>query len=84
MPVKSSAVRPPNRKKANHLGTTILKARVAKKLTQLALAHAIGFKGPEAGSYICRVEAGEFSPQLGTLYKLADALGVSLETLTRR
>lgn len=63
------------------LGENIRKARNRRDLTQLALAHAIGLKGDDAGAYICRIEGGSQEPRLDTLTKLAKALKVKLDFL---
>lgn len=52
-------------------------------MTQLALAHAIGWKGPDAGAQIARYEAGVNEPRLSTLQRLAEALGVTVGALLK-
>lgn len=63
------------------LGTNLRKAREAKLMTQLALAHAIGYKGSRAGSYISRAEAGIGTPRLSKLVEIAAVLGITIEKL---
>lgn len=65
------------------LGLNIRDARKAKGLTQLALAHKIGYSGDDAGAYISRLENGQQEPQVRTLRRIADALGVAMGTLLR-
>lgn len=69
---------------ATHLGANIRNAREAKPMTQLALAHAIGWVGPDAGAQISRFENGMKEPRFSTLERIAKALGVPLNTLTGR
>lgn len=52
-------------------------------MTQLALAHAIGYKGEDAGAYVSRVEAGNQEPRLPVLARLAQALKVDLASLVQ-
>lgn len=59
------------------IGKNIREARADKGITQLALAHAIGYNGDDAGAYISRVEAGQQEPRLDTLARIAEALGVT-------
>lgn len=63
------------------LGSRIKEARLSRGFTQLALAHAIGYKGSGAGAFISRVENGEQDPHLGNLQRIARALGVSVCSL---
>lgn len=65
------------------VGPNIRDARENKGLTQLALAHKIGYKGEDAGAYICRLEAGSQEPRLRTLHKIAVALGVTVAALLK-
>lgn len=58
-------------------------AREAKGLTQLALAHKIGYRGDDAGAYICRLEGGTQEPRLATLRRIAHALGVEVSSLVK-
>ena len=66
---------------SGRLGHNIKSARIKAKLTQLELAHAIGFKGDDAGAYICRVEAGKQEPRLPIIIKIASKVNVNLESL---
>lgn len=65
----------------SHFGKNVRRERKRMGMTQLALAHAIGYKGPDAGAYISRAEAGRQQPRVRTLLKIAKALGTSLEDL---
>lgn len=67
----------------NPLGDNIRNARKAAGVTQLALAHAIGYGGQDAGAYISRVESGTQEPRLDNLCKIAAALKVSLDILLK-
>lgn len=82
-PVKRHAAKRPSRKpkEVQSLGLNIQTARKAANLTQLALAHAIGYTGDDAGAYISRVESGSQEPRLDTLQRIADALGVAVCSL---
>lgn len=64
-----------------YLGINILAARTAKGMTQLALAHAIGWQGEDAGAQIAKYESGNREPKLRTLISIAEALGVPVEAL---
>lgn len=59
------------------IGNNIRDVRNERGMTQLALAHAIGYNGDDAGAYISRVEAGQQEPRLDTLARIAEALGVT-------
>lgn len=64
------------------VGLNIRKFREAKLMKQLELAHAIGFKGPDAGAHISRIENGKTkAPRLETINRIAKALGVGIDTL---
>ncbi len=65
----------------NSLGQSIRRAREAKGITQLALAHLIGYQGDDAGAYISRVESNHQAPRIDTLQRIADALGVPVCSL---
>lgn len=69
---------------ANNVGANIRTTRETKGLTQLALGHALGWTGPDAGAQISRFESGQKEPRLSTLQRIADALGVGLDILTKR
>lgn len=60
------------------LGQRIKEARQKRGITQLELAHAIGYKGSRAGAFICRVENGSQEPLLDNLRRIAKALRVNL------
>lgn len=64
-----------------YVGNAVAKARVEAMMTQLQLAHAIGLAGEDAGAAISRLENGEQEPRLGKLIRIAEALGVPLESL---
>lgn len=63
------------------LGQNIKRARTSKGITQLALAHAIGYQGDDAGAYISRVESDTQAPRIDTLLRIAEALGVTMCSL---
>lgn len=65
-------------KRKRTLGTAIRAARNEAGITQLALAHAIGYTGDDAGAYISRVESDSQAPRLDTLQRIAKALHVPL------
>lgn len=70
---------PPNLNlRACLVGNNIRLARESKGLTQLTLAHAIGWT---EGAQISRFERGNIEPRFSTLQRIAEALGVSLESL---
>lgn len=77
-PVKRHARGKP---KSPSLGSNIKRARLKTKLTQLALAHAIGYTGDDAGAYISRVESDGQAPRIDTLQRIAEALGVTVCSL---
>lgn len=66
-----------------NVGQHIRKLRLKRKLTQLTLAHRIGYTGEDAGSYICRVENGTQVPRLSTLSRIAEALGAPLQEFVK-
>lgn len=61
--------------------STLRQQREMKDISQLALAHALGYVGPNAGAYISRVESGQHQPRLSTLQRMADALGIPVDVL---
>jgi len=69
---------------AKSLGNNIRRIREEKQITQLALAHAIGWTGADAGAQISRFETGLKEPRFSTLERIAKALGVHLDELTKR
>jgi len=66
------------------VAVNLREARERKGLTQLALAHKIGYRGDQAGAYICRLEAGQQEARLRTLRKIAEALGVKVGALLEK
>jgi len=54
------------------MGKTIRKLRIAKKLSQAALAQRVGL----SREYVNKIEAGRYDPPLSTINQLAKALGV--------
>ena len=80
MPAPPSST-PNGSKQKNRIGENIRASREAKTMTQLALAHAIGWKGPDAGAQISRFESGDKEPRISTLQRIAFVLGVTLESL---
>jgi len=63
------------------LGENLKQQRLARNLSQLSLAHAIGLNGDDAGAFISRLELGTQQPRLSTLRKLALALGCKVTEL---
>lgn len=63
------------------IGQAIKHARTKANLTQLALAHAIGYQGDDAGACISRWENNEQAPTLENLSRIANALGVAVCSL---
>ena len=87
---KRSTKKPPKRKalKAKRknpnnifIGERIKEARTAKGMTQIELAHAVGFTGDQAGACICRWEAGEQEPRFDNIARIAYALEVTIASL---
>lgn len=62
-------------------GTAIRTAREHRGLTQLALAHKIGYSGDDAGAKVSRIETGAQEPRLDVLTRISKALGVPLSKL---
>jgi len=77
-PTKRKALKRP---KPSALGLNIKQARTKANLTQLSLAHAIGYEGDDAGAYISRVESNHQAPRIDTLERIAEALGVPVCSL---
>ncbi len=67
-----------NGKPRQSLGSAIKEARTKAQLTQLQLAHRIGYQGDDAGAYISRVESNNQEPRIDTLCRIAEALGVTV------
>lgn len=72
------AITPPTN---NYIGANLMAARTAAGLTQLALAHAIGWTGPDAGAHISNYETGKNEPRISTLRRMAEVLGVNIDNL---
>jgi len=72
------------RPKPSALGLNIKQARTKANMTQLALAHAIGYEGDDAGAYISRVESNHQAPRIDTLQRIAEALGVAVCSLLEK
>ena len=60
------------------LGARINASRLARKLSQVAVARRTGI----AASYLSRIESGRVHPTLGTALRIASALRMSLDDLT--
>ncbi|MDR3272286.1 MAG: helix-turn-helix domain-containing protein [Flavobacteriaceae bacterium] len=60
---------------AFYTGQIIEQARKQAKITQTQLAERIG----SSKSYISRVETGKTEPKVSTFYRIASALGLSVE-----
>lgn len=67
----------------NNLGANIAAARRLKPMTQLALAHALGWNGDDAGAQISKFESGAVVPKLDTLLNIAKVLGVEVGSLLK-
>jgi transcriptional regulator with XRE-family HTH domain len=85
-PTKRHALKKPKPKRSSKevsptLGENIRNARTKANMTQLALAHAIGYQGDDAGAYISRVEANVQAPRIDTLLRIAEALQVTMCSL---
>lgn len=61
------------------LGARIKNLRLQKNISQIQLAVECGFER----SNMSRIEAGRTNPTIGSLYKIAKALGVSLYELLK-
>lgn len=59
------------------LGAAVAARREAKQLTQAELAAKVGAHVVT----VCNIERGRRMPSVGALFRLADALGVSLDDL---
>jgi DNA-binding XRE family transcriptional regulator len=62
---------------ASYTGQIIEQARKEAKMTQTELAEKIG----SSKSYISRVETGRTEPKISTFYRIASALGHSVELI---
>jgi len=62
---------------AFYTGKIIERARKEARMTQTALAEKLGTNK----SYISRVEAGKTEPKVSTFYRIASALGLSVELI---
>ena len=62
---------------AFYIGQIIEQARKEAKMTQTELAEKVG----SSKSYISRVETGKTEPKVSTFYRLASALGRSVELI---
>lgn len=80
MPTKA----PPPKSKPGYIGVNVKKARVAAGLTQNQVAHAMGFAGNDAGSYISRIEGTAYVPGLGNLELLAKVLKTTMAALLQK
>ncbi len=60
---------------AYYTGQLIEEARKSAKMTQKELAEKLGTNK----SYISRVETGKTEPKVSTFYRIASALGLSVE-----
>jgi transcriptional regulator with XRE-family HTH domain len=69
------------KKRNKHIGVNIVQARGQKGMTQLALAHALGWKGADAGAQISRIESGVNEPRLSTIQAIARVLCVTVDSL---
>jgi len=68
-------------RRLSRLARNLRRARRKAGLTQLALAHASGYRGWDAGAHICRIESGKQKPMIETLQRISKALGVTMEEL---
>lgn len=66
------------------LGSNIRRIREEAEISQLALAHKMGWRGSNAGAQISRFENGSKEPRFSTLERIAKALGVSVGVLTKQ
>lgn len=65
----------------SHIGANIRRARETAGLTQLALAHLMGWKSDDAGAQISRIESGKNVPKLATVIHLAKLLKTTVDKL---
>lgn len=64
----------PNRQTVENIGQRIRQLRESRSMTQSQLQA----KSRVSRSYLSRIESGQMTPSLGTLEKIAEALGVGL------
>jgi DNA-binding XRE family transcriptional regulator len=60
---------------ADLIATMLIAYRAKHRLTQTALARQLGMRQPA----IARLEAGEHTPSIQTLVKLAEGLGIEIQ-----
>lgn len=73
---------PPVKRPLPTLGQNIRAARQSRRIDQRSLAIAIGQKGDRDGSsYISKVENDQYSPQVDTIQRIAQALGTTVGRL---
>jgi DNA-binding XRE family transcriptional regulator len=60
---------------ADLIATMLIAYRAKHQLTQTALARQLGMRQPA----VARLEAGEHTPSIQTLVKLAEGLGIEIE-----
>lgn len=65
---------------ANKLGRVIRLERERRRLSQEALSELAGMNR----SFVGEIERGEATPTIGTLQKLADAMGIKLSELIKQ
>lgn len=70
-------IRPMEEEQRRALGARFSAARLARGMTQEALAEAVG----RSATGIAKVESGTSVPQLDTILRVVEVLNVSLETL---
>lgn len=63
-----------------HIGRRVEALRAAKGMTQEELANKAQISRPNISS----IENGKYNVRLDTLHKIAEALGVEIELITRR
>lgn len=62
-----------------HVGKQVRKVRESKGMTQEQLSERAGFYR----TYVGHIENGTYSPSLFTIWRIAKALGVKVESLTK-
>ena len=67
------------RKESSQLGKNIKRIRTAKGITQGDIVRALGI----GRGFISNIENGKANPTLGTISKIAKALGVPIEDLIK-